>query len=99
MERLFTVLLACRIVFHQEAEFFNNLPASVLCVAAAAVTQRLHYQRNQVPTLQQDIKAQTPALMFKCGSLQWCSLTKEHLNPLLSVLRLREAAIHYFKRG
>lgn len=31
MERLFTVLLACRIVFHQEAEFFNNLPASV-CV-------------------------------------------------------------------
>lgn len=37
MESLFTVLLACRIVFHQEAEFFNNLPASVLYVAACAV--------------------------------------------------------------
>lgn len=36
MESLFTVLLACRIVFHQKAEFFNNLPAYVLYVAAYA---------------------------------------------------------------
>lgn len=36
MESLFTVLLACRIVFHQEAEFFNNLPAYVLSAAAYA---------------------------------------------------------------
>lgn len=47
-----------------------------MCVAAAAVTRRLHYQRNQVPAPRQDIKAQTPALMFKCGSLQWCSPDK-----------------------